>query len=61
MHIAIAETVTINNILFILNPALVLAYRNVVETKFPKPVGMLHKQFPKTTLERVSTVHYFFS
>ena len=60
MYIAIAESVTINNILFILNPALVLAYRNVVEIKFPKLVGMLHKQFPKTTLERVSTVHYFF-
>ena len=61
MHIAIAESVTINNILFILNPVLVLANRNVVETMFPKLVGMLHKQFPKTTLERVSTVHYFFS
>ena len=61
MHIAIAESVTINNILFILNPALVLAYRNVVKTKFPKLVGMLHKQFPKTILERVSTMHYFLS
>ena len=57
---AIEESYMIHNILFKLNPALVLAYKNVVETKFPRLVGMLHRRFPKTTLEKVSRAHDFF-